>query len=291
MKKVTTLLGLLGVVSLFSACTTDTVSAPDDGEALNSSSSVSSSSESEISSEAQKILSSSSVKTDTVHQEVVISSAGSHSTPYYSSGVFCWTTECEEANANSSASESSSSVAVQSSSAVIEITTSASASAEPPTVTEDQMTDNRDGKTYKLQRIGTVHWMAENLNYSTKTGSFCTNPSTKADLCATHGTFYLYSTATKACPTGWRLPTADEAEAAGSEVDLTWWPIDGRFKVSNGEATEYGLEDEQGYIWIQDNETYNSWRIENYSDKQVTELQSGSATERAYNVRCVSTEM
>ena len=61
----------------------------------------------------------------------------------------------------------------------------------------------------------------------------------------------------------------------------------GRFKVADGKVTEYGLENEQGYIWIQAEGENNSFRVKNYNDSDDHELQHSDGAERAYNVRCV----
>lgn len=243
MKRILTLMGVLGVVTYFSACAEDNsvlapVSTENTAEVAKSSSSQGK--EAPKSTNSTTVVTdtlnrdSSVVKKDTIHNQIVVEkSTGNAVTPYMSSGeTFCWTEGCKPASSASAAPESSAS---DDSGITID-----QPSQEPPTVNGDQMTDNRDGQTYKLQTVGGKLWMAQDLNYKAAS-SKCFND--EEENCSKYGSLYTYSIANKACPAGWRLPTRDEAQAVISDESYPW-SYSGRCKTG-----ECGFTGEMGFHW------------------------------------------
>ncbi|MCR5766318.1 MAG: hypothetical protein K6G09_10140 [Treponema sp.] len=115
--------------------------------------------------------------------------------------------------------------------------------------------DSRDGKTYKTIEIGSLVWMAENLNYNA-TNSVC-------DSCAVFGRFYKWaSSSADYCPSGWRIPSEDDwndlFDAAGGTAVAGF-----RLKSIEG-WSGYGGIDSVGFVGLPSgyhrsfvNESYN----------------------------------
>jgi len=105
-----------------------------------------------------------------------------------------------------------------SSSVFVEKSSSSEKVADSKPEEEKPFTDSRDGKKYKMIKIGTQTWMAKNLNYNAN-GSKCYN--NQPANCDKYGRLYDWATAIKACPQGWHLPKNEEWDKLYRFVDGT----------------------------------------------------------------------
>jgi uncharacterized protein (TIGR02145 family) len=70
---------------------------------------------------------------------------------------------------------------------------------------EGTFKDSRDNRVYQWQKIGKKTWMAENLKFEAKEGSWIYNNDT-INL-QSFGRLYNWASASTACPKGWVLPS------------------------------------------------------------------------------------
>ena len=247
--------------------------------------------------------------------EPFLTSSSSQSVSPASSDVTPMSSDSETRVSSSADPESSSSsVAPQPSSS--ETSVSSSSVATVSNVDYGTLTDSRDGKNYKTVKIGSLTWMAENLNYdnsATATGSidssFCYDgiPAN----CTKYGRLYQEYAATAVCPEGWRLPTADDwrdlvntakeqhGDNNGSLRAVGEWEntifgdnvtatnASGFSALPAGYRAKTGEYDGQGtkaYFWGEDNMNHYAWILSNQYDLDKESMQRGYY---AYAVRCV----
>ena len=167
-------------------------------------------------------------------------------------------------------------------------------------------TDPRDGQKYRITKIGSRTWMAENLNFKAD-GSLCYE--NKESNCAKYGRLYG---ATVNCPAGWRVPTDrdwnDLVKAAGGNVagrklkSKADWDGTDEFDFSalpggnwynswddEGESRGFSGLGSRGFWWSStiNADHYNGW----YMESRVGTVRSGAGgdfhTSVMLSVRCV----
>ena len=117
-----------------------------------------------------------------------------------------------------------------------------------------KFSDERDGNSYKWVKIGSQIWMAENLNYFIKNGSW-------SNKRAEYGRVYDWYSANQACPKGWHLPSNNDFETLLSNTGGKGAQAFQQIKQDgssgfNAQYTGYrrpdGVHDEvdyEGYYW------------------------------------------
>ena len=138
-------------------------------------------------------------------------------------------------------------------------------------------TDTRDGKVYKIVRIGRQYWFAENLNYAAE-GSKCYGEGGKVAMvkdrgrnyvtlpktlspdevqtnCAKYGRLYRWETALTACPAGFHLPLDKEwttlmDNVGGEDIAGTKLKSEEGWNECGNGTNEYGFSALPGGIGI-----------------------------------------
>jgi len=166
--------------------------------------------------------------------------------------------------------------------------------------------DSRDGKTYKIVKIGNQIWMAENLNYDMG-GSWCYENS--SSNCDKYGRLYNWDDARRACSPGWHLPSDSEwstltnylggEEVAGGKLKSTsGWnnPNSGATNSSGFSALPGGYRDydgsfnyisDYGYWWssTEYSSTIAWYRLMGYYSAYVLRNYYGKSV--GFSVRCL----
>ena len=243
--------------------------------------------------------------------EPFLTSSSSQSVSPASSDVTPMSSDSETRVSSSADPESSSSSVAPQPSSSETIVSSSGVGVEYGT-----LQDPRDGKSYKTVKIGSLTWMAENLNYdnsATATGSidssFCYDgiPAN----CEKYGRLYQEYAATAVCPEGWRLPTADDWRDLTNAVKEEFGDNNGSLRAvgewentifgDNVTATnasgfsalpagyraktgEYDGQGTKAYFWGEDNMNHYAWILSNQYDLDKESLIRGYF---AYSIRCI----
>jgi len=113
-----------------------------------------------------------------------------------------------------------------------------------------QFCDTRDKKAYRYEAIGMLTWMFENLNYKTGT-SWCYDG--EEFNCKKYGRLYIWETAKKACPSGWRLPSRSEWNdliQSGGNNNTEFIGQSGGYRVCEGDGNcSFSSSGEKGWWW------------------------------------------
>lgn len=141
--------------------------------------------------------------------------------------------------------------------------------------------DNRDGELYKTIKIGDHIWMAENLRILSEYSECYKNDRNN---CKEYGALYKLSEAKYVCPTGWRLPTAEE------------WPKEPDDFVTNYPGIYYaklmsfeGI-DESAHFWTSSTDAQNNdCPVKILTGKDSAQLKSTCAENAndLLSIRCV----
>ena len=176
-------------------------------------------------------------------------------------------------------------------------------------VSDTTFTDPRDGRVYKIVKIGTQVWMAENLNYRTSDSSwYMNNDSVTYHM---YGRLYTWNKALEAVPPGWHLPTDNEwtiltnyvggATVAGGklkETGTTHWNSPntgatnetGFFGLPGGYRNESGIFDHiryAGFWWTSTAfDVVNAWSRNMYYDNAEVKRYNYNKID-GMSVRCV----
>ncbi|MDR2999850.1 MAG: hypothetical protein LBU89_01180 [Fibromonadaceae bacterium] len=162
---------------------------------------------------------------------------------------------------------------------------------------DNTFTDSRDGKKYRTVKIGSLVWMAENLNYNSGTNWCYANDDFN---CRRFGRLYDWNTARSICPQGWHLPSQSEwsylVQNAGGDVAGTklkakspsWNGTDdfGFSALPGGSRNAYGGVGTRGFWWSATESGRDAFsRSMGSSNESVLE---GSSTKAfGFSVRCV----
>jgi len=165
--------------------------------------------------------------------------------------------------------------------------------------------DTRDSSRYPAISVGNQDWFVRNLGYKYKKESWCY--SGDAANCEKYGRLYTWDAAEKACPVGWKLPTAsdvdslfifigDKSYAGNSLKSCDGWESNGNgsddfgfsalpagYRIQNGRYYGKGMS---AYFWLADEVDKKKAKkmvLDNLAGASIAE----DYKDAAYSVRCI----
>lgn len=164
-----------------------------------------------------------------------------------------------------------------------------------PSAEYSAFTDLRDRQKYRMVKIGSLIWMAQNLNFATDNSSCYDNDDA---YCATYGRLYTWDAAMNACPEGWRLPSDNDwsnlshavggRDLAGENLKSKIW--DGTDDFGFSAIPAEMMDDSNIAHWwsASEHEDMPDWRpclglSSNHNDL----FQTGFKKDKGASVRCV----
>lgn len=165
--------------------------------------------------------------------------------------------------------------------------------------TLEKMKDLRDGRSYRVAKIGKARWMAENLAWNAP-GSICSSNEEK--WCRVYGRLYSLASAREACMPLWHLPSQDDWKALlahepdplrlkgpelGGDNQSGFHALPGGLDFPGGESAQARGQD--GLFWedMESDGSLNYWRFEE-GDHEIERKPASRGA--LFSVRCVEGE-
>lgn len=148
---------------------------------------------------------------------------------------------------------------------------------------EGTITDPRDNKVYNVKWIKGNLWMTQNMNIR-KVPSVCFENNDRT--CLKTGRLYTWEMAKRACPEGWRLPTANELDKI-IHVEPSF-EVRGGFRAFNGDFYAY---DYTAAFWTADQDPdYADYAFFFTYESLGGWKKKGFYKDQANSVRCIKGE-
>lgn len=123
-----------------------------------------------------------------------------------------------------------------------------------------QLTDSRDGQTYKTVTIAGRTWMAENLRYVHPNPDYSVCPNGDSTWCSKYGLLYMtyddiYFRKEQWCPEGWNVPSRAEWTSlldisGGKDHASNYLKSKKGWKDSGNGVDYYGLNITPNYVFV-----------------------------------------